>query len=77
MKKIRRPIDLPKAETPVSPPVDQPLIDIMMAQRELIGEIQQLTQVVIDSKKGPLQIDIQRDGEGRMKTLLVERIALN
>lgn len=41
--------------------------------KELAGEIRRLGEIIVETRRGPLHVDIHRDADGRMQRLTIER----
>ena len=88
MKIVKKPAVLQSAPAPV-PPEPVPQVDvegILTAQAKAIAkqteslseafqkEVRVLAAAVINSKKGPIRVEIERDRDGYMKALIIERV---
>lgn len=66
MKKIRPPVSPSPA-----PPEPKPVAPVAVDVSTLAQEVKRLKEALIETRKGPVRVQITRDDDGRMEELII------
>lgn len=80
IKKAVLPAPEPLPPAPTAPTIDMaPLVAVMGALKSgadaLAAQTESLARLVVESRKGPVKVEIERDDKGRMSNLIISPIA--